>query len=67
VPGGHEAHVRRTARTVQRPARERPGHLLHVALGVARVDAERVELEQLARVVLVRRASVSATDRQLSR
>ena len=36
-----------------RPARENLRELLHVLLGVAAVDAERVQLEQLARVVFV--------------
>ena len=39
-----------------RPAGERARHLDHVLLRVAAVDAERVQLQQLARVVLVQTA-----------
>src|SRR5688500_11445208 len=42
-----------TLARLHRPARERPGHVDDVGLGVAAVDAERVELEQLSRVILV--------------
>ena len=38
---------------VDADAGEHPGELLHVLLGVARVDAERVQLHELARVVLI--------------
>ena len=47
----HEARV--LAGAVDRPAGEGPRHLGDVALGVAAVDAQRVQLHQLARVVLV--------------
>src|SRR5215211_5082910 len=41
------------ARREDRPAGEGARHLLHVLLRVAALDAERVQLHQLARVVLV--------------
>ncbi len=40
-------------RLADAPAGEAPGHLADVVLGVSAVDAERVQLEQLAGVVLV--------------
>src|SRR5207244_5913071 len=41
------------ARTVDRPSGEAARHLADVGLRVAAVDAHRVELEELARVVLI--------------
>ena len=45
--------------SVDRPAGENLREFLHVLLCVAAVDAERVELEQLARVVLVQSAALT--------
>ena len=48
-------HLRQLARLgqAQAQAAQHPGQLLNVALGVAAVHAQRVQLQQLARVVLV--------------
>ena len=48
--------LRRPPEAADGPAREHLRELLHVLLRVAAVDAERVQLEQLARVVLVQPA-----------
>ena len=48
-----------TADAAHRPSGEDLGQLLHVLLRVAAVDAERVQLEQLARVVLVQAAALA--------
>ena len=50
----------RHARSADGPAREDLRELLHVLLRVAAVDAERVQLQQFARVVLVEAALLSA-------
>src|SRR5207237_9196902 len=55
-----EDEARGVARTVDRPARERARHLGDVLLRVAAVDAERVQLHQLARVVLVEAGALAA-------
>ena len=52
-----ESEDTRLAGPNDRPARECTGDLYDVALRVSTVDAERVELEQLARIVLVQRAA----------
>ena len=43
-----------------RPTGESPRGLAHVVLGVAAVDAQRMQLEQLARIVLVEAAGAFA-------
>ena len=55
-------HLLRTTRdTADRPSRENLRELLHVLLRVAAVDAQRVQLEQLARVVFVQASSLLTT------
>ena len=56
---GHE-HEPRSLPRLHRPAGERARDVDDVLLRVAAVDAERVQLEQLARVVLVDAASIAA-------
>lgn len=49
-----DLEIRLLIRRAHRPAGQTPRHLHHVLLRVAAVDAERVQLQQLARVILVR-------------
>ena len=54
---GSNAEAAALPRVVDRPAGERARHFGDVLLRVAAVDAERVQLHQLAAVVLVQPAS----------
>src|SRR5215471_17608755 len=66
VPGGVELKLRELLRIVDRPAAEGAGDGDHVVLGVATVDAERVELQQLSPVILVQpRAADTRWNRQV--
>src|SRR5687767_13661619 len=54
------AALYRAAEAAHRPPGENFRQLLHILLRVAAVDAERVQLEQLARVVFVQAALLAA-------
>src|SRR5689334_3535477 len=49
----HESEAAPLTRICNRPAGERARHLRHVLLRVAAIDAQRVQLEQLASIVFV--------------
>ncbi len=67
LPSARARQAIREAEAGDGPAREDPGQRLHVGLGIPPVDAERVELEQFAGVVLVESALSSTSGQSTSR
>ena len=54
--GKNEPRYAIAARPIKRPPGQETRHLRHIRLAVAAVDAERVQFEQFARVILIEAA-----------